>query len=61
VAEEGDKKAAINVVLAHEKAVQEYDLDKVEFSAYTARASVIPARFLPLLASSRITSRITAV
>jgi ketosteroid isomerase-like protein len=27
---EDDKKAAINVVLAHEQAVQEYDLDKVD-------------------------------
>ena len=38
--EEDDKKAAINVVLAHEQAVQEYDLDKVD-SLHTPDARVI--------------------
>ena len=40
VSEEDDKKAAINIVLAHEKAVQEYDLDKVD-SLHTPDARVI--------------------
>ena len=40
VSEEDDKKAAINVVLAHEQAVQEYDLDKVD-SLHTPDARVI--------------------
>jgi ketosteroid isomerase-like protein len=39
-AEGDDKKAAINVVLAHEQAVQEYDLDKVD-SLHTPDARVI--------------------
>jgi hypothetical protein len=30
VSKEDEKKAAINVVLAHERAVQGYDLDKVD-------------------------------
>src|SRR5271169_3630913 len=38
--EEDDKQAAINVVLAHERAVQEYDLDKVD-SLHTPDARVI--------------------
>src|ERR1700691_4559291 len=38
--EEDDKKAAIHVVLAHERAVQEYDLDKVD-SLHTPDARVI--------------------
>jgi hypothetical protein len=38
--EEGDKKAAINVVLAHEQAVQAYDFDKVD-SLHTPDARVI--------------------
>ena len=38
--QEDDKQAAINVVLAHERAVQEYDLDKVD-SLHTPDARVI--------------------
>lgn len=38
--EEDDKKAVINVVLAHEQAVQEFDLDKVD-SLHTPDARVI--------------------
>lgn len=38
--EEDDKKAAINVVLAHEQAVQEYDWDKMD-SLHTPDARVI--------------------
>jgi|SRR5271156_1563443 len=38
--QEDDKRAAINVVLAHEQAVQEYDLDKVD-SLHTPDARVI--------------------
>lgn len=38
--EEDDKKAAINVVLAHEQAVQRYDFDKVD-SLHTPDARVI--------------------
>jgi len=38
--EEDDKKAAINVVLAHEQAVQAYDFDKVD-SLHTPDARVI--------------------
>jgi membrane-associated protease RseP (regulator of RpoE activity) len=38
--EEDDKKVAIHVVLAHERAVQEYDLDKVD-SLHTPDARVI--------------------
>ena len=38
--EEDDKKAAINVVLAHERAVQAYDFDKVD-SLHTPDARVI--------------------
>jgi membrane-associated protease RseP (regulator of RpoE activity) len=38
--DEDDKKAAINVVLAHEQAVQEYDLDKAD-SLHTPDARVI--------------------
>ena len=38
--EEDDKKAAINVVLAHKQAVQEYDLDEVD-SLHTPDARVI--------------------
>jgi ketosteroid isomerase-like protein len=40
VSEQDDQNAAINVVLAHEKAVQEYDLDKVD-SLHTPDARVI--------------------
>src|ERR1700683_5553559 len=39
-AQADDKQAAINVVLAHERAVQEYDLDKVD-SLHTPDARVI--------------------
>jgi membrane-associated protease RseP (regulator of RpoE activity) len=39
-AQEDDKQSAINVVLAHERAVQEYDLDKVD-SLHTPDARVI--------------------
>ncbi len=39
-AQEDDKQAVINVVLAHERAVQEYDLDKVD-SLHTPDARVI--------------------
>ena len=38
--EEDDKQAAINVVLAHERAVQAYDFDKVD-SLHTPDARVI--------------------
>src|ERR1700691_6650530 len=53
---EDDKKAAINVVLAHEKEVQAYDFDKVD-SLHTPDARVIeesyPTPFKPNNAKGR--------
>jgi hypothetical protein len=48
---EDDKKAAINVVLAHEQAVQEYDLDKVD-SLHMPDARVIEGGSCPLTHSN---------
>jgi hypothetical protein len=45
--EEDDNGAAINVVLAHEQAVQDYDLDKVD-SLHTPDARVIATETNPL-------------